>query len=165
VKSTRPGSGLIVSIIALVVATSGSAVAASLITSKQIKDGTIQLKDINRNARVGLAGDAGPQGARGSSGAPGVSGYQLVSSSVDFDSDAGGRTLYSGSVHCPAGKKILGAGGWVLTYGPTYTVALDAERIGEQLTSDGGYAVSLNSEFAIYGPSRLTVTAACAFVG
>jgi len=73
----RPDSGLIVAIAALVAAMSGSAVAASLITSKQIKDGTIQLKDISKTARKSLrgkSGAAGAQGAKGDTGAPGAPG-------------------------------------------------------------------------------------------
>jgi len=46
------------------------AVAAGLITSKQIKDGTIQVKDINKEARASLKGTAGAQGARGLTGTP-----------------------------------------------------------------------------------------------
>lgn len=73
----KPSAGVILGTAALVAAVSGSAVAASLITSRQIKDGTIQLRDISRKARaqlkgdVGLAGPVGPRGAAGPAGAPG----------------------------------------------------------------------------------------------
>src|SRR5690349_12614206 len=72
IKSSGP---LAVAFLALVLAMSGSAVAASLITSKQIKDGTIQLKDISKTARAQLA-VAGPQGPAGPSGAAGATGAQ-----------------------------------------------------------------------------------------
>jgi hypothetical protein len=45
-KLRRPSPALVISIVALVAACTGSAVAATLITSSQIKDGTIQSKDI-----------------------------------------------------------------------------------------------------------------------
>jgi hypothetical protein len=58
----------------VVLAGTGSAVAASVITSKNIKDGTIKLADISTSARKSLAGKAGPQGARGAAGLNGAAG-------------------------------------------------------------------------------------------
>jgi hypothetical protein len=75
-KSRRPSAGLIVGIIALIVALSGSAVAASIITSAQIKDGSVRLKDINKNARKALKGQRGPAGATGARGPQGPQGAQ-----------------------------------------------------------------------------------------
>jgi hypothetical protein len=69
-KARVPGV-LIAAVAVAVVATSGSAVAASLITGKQIKNGTIKLKDINKNARAKLEGDTGPQGPQGVQGPKG----------------------------------------------------------------------------------------------
>ena len=53
-----------------------SATAASLITSAQIKDGTIKIRDLSPalQAKVKLAGKPGPQGATGANGANGVNG-------------------------------------------------------------------------------------------
>jgi hypothetical protein len=65
---------LIVAVIALVVAMSGTAAAASLITGKQIKNGTIQTQDISKTARAKLAGKAEPAGAKGDPGPPGAPG-------------------------------------------------------------------------------------------
>jgi hypothetical protein len=92
-RKITPSGPLAVAILALVVAMSGSAVAASLITSKQIKDGTIQVKDISKKARgqlatkaaagtpgpqgpAGPAGEAGAQGPKGDAGAQGEKGTQ-----------------------------------------------------------------------------------------
>jgi hypothetical protein len=69
-KSRVPGV-LIAAVAVAVVATSGSAVAASLISSKQIENGTIKLKDINKKARAKLEGDTGPQGLKGDQGPKG----------------------------------------------------------------------------------------------
>src|SRR3954453_5318862 len=77
----RPSASLVISIIALVAACSGSAVAASLITSKQIKDGTVQVKDLSKKARSSLAGQrgaAGAAGARGDKGDKGEAGAQGI---------------------------------------------------------------------------------------
>ena len=70
---------MVVAVAALVAALSGSAVAASLITSKQIKDGTIQPRDLSKNARAafkGTSGPAGPQGPKGDTGDKGEPGAQ-----------------------------------------------------------------------------------------
>jgi hypothetical protein len=69
-----PSGSLLVALVALVMATTGSAVAASLITSKQIKDGAIQTRDISKNARMQLKGERGPGGPPGAEGAPGAQG-------------------------------------------------------------------------------------------
>jgi hypothetical protein len=75
---TKPSGAMVVALLALLLAMSGSAVAASLITSKQIKDGTIQTKDISKKARRALAAKAstvpGPQGPKGDTGAAGANG-------------------------------------------------------------------------------------------
>src|SRR3954470_10525714 len=69
-----PSGSMVVAVVALLVALSGSAVAASLITSKQIKDGTIQTKDLAKTARASLKGKAGPAGPAGPVGPAGPNG-------------------------------------------------------------------------------------------
>ena len=77
-----PSASMVVALIALSVAMSGSAVAASLITGKQIKNRSITSKDISRatmrslQGRDGLdgePGDTGPTGPQGPAGPPGPS--------------------------------------------------------------------------------------------
>lgn len=70
----RPSPSLAVAIAAVVIASSGSAVAASMITTKQIKNGTIQLVDLNKATRDALRRERGPQGPVGPSGAAGAAG-------------------------------------------------------------------------------------------
>jgi hypothetical protein len=65
---------MVIAIAAFVLATTGSAVAATLITSKQIKDGTIQTRDLSKQARTSLKGSAGAIGASGAPGAAGPKG-------------------------------------------------------------------------------------------
>jgi hypothetical protein len=84
---------MVIALVALVLAMGGSAVAASLITSKQIKDGTIQTRDLSTKAVASLRttaasaaagpagpagpeGPAGPKGDRGDKGEPGATGQQ-----------------------------------------------------------------------------------------
>src|SRR6266550_5210108 len=52
--------GLVVALV-----TAGSATAAFVVTSKNIKNGTIQLVDISAKAKKALRGQRGPQGPQG----------------------------------------------------------------------------------------------------
>jgi hypothetical protein len=73
----RPSAPLVISILALVIAASGTAVAAGhyLITSsKQIKPGAIALGNLSRAARKALHGAAGPRGQTGLQGQIGLPG-------------------------------------------------------------------------------------------
>ena len=121
---------------------SGGAVAGSMITGKQIKDGSITGKDVKdqslgaaelapdatasltgpagpRGAQgatgvTGAAGPAGPGGPKGSTGDPGLSGYERVSISSGVVGTGGPASL---TTHCPVGKKVLGANAyWVASY-------------------------------------------------
>jgi len=73
----KPSPASALSLIALFVALAGTATAGGLlITSKQIKDGTIQLIDVSKKARAELEGKPGPEGARGPGGPQGAPGAQ-----------------------------------------------------------------------------------------
>ena len=69
----RISPAMIVALVALFVSLAGNAGAVTYlaVTSKQIKDGTIQLRDIAPAARTSLRGSPGPQGSRGSRGSRG----------------------------------------------------------------------------------------------
>lgn len=68
----RLSPSLVLASIALVVALGGTATAAgvSYVTSKQIRNGTIQLADISKRAKAKLRGRRGPAGPRGPVGSP-----------------------------------------------------------------------------------------------
>jgi hypothetical protein len=73
-------AGLGVSVLGLVLALHGPALAVSAaqraavqITGKQIKNGSVQLKDLSPQARASLQGQQGPQGLPGVQGPPGPS--------------------------------------------------------------------------------------------
>jgi hypothetical protein len=70
----RVSPSLVVAIVAVVLAGAGSAVAARLITGKQIKNGTIQLVDLSPSAREQLSGARGPRGGVGPQGSQGPAG-------------------------------------------------------------------------------------------
>ena len=71
----KPSPAMVVALIALFVALSGTATAGGLlITSRQIKNGTIQAVDLNARTLRQLAGRPGPTGPQGPEGAPGPQG-------------------------------------------------------------------------------------------
>lgn len=94
-KLTWPSPAMVVAVIALVVASAGSAVAATLITSKQIKNGTIQTVDISKKARTalkgqrGAVGPTGPQGLQGQQGLPGEQGPKGDTGAAGAEGDKG----------------------------------------------------------------------------
>ena len=127
---------------ALIVSSTGGAVAGSLITGKQVKDSSLTGKDVKdkslgavelapdataaltgpagpRGAQgapgaAGAAGPAGPSGPKGPTGDPGLSGYERVTMSSGVIGTGGPASLTN---HCPVGKKVLGANAyWVASY-------------------------------------------------
>jgi hypothetical protein len=131
----RPSPAIVVALIALVLAMSGTGYALTLpknsigkrqlktnaVTSAKIKNGTIVGKDINSRTRRALkghkgapgrngqAGPRGPAGAAGAAGKVGVSGYQVIQVKSASDSTSF-KSLYP---ECPAGKVLLGGGAQV----------------------------------------------------
>jgi Collagen triple helix repeat (20 copies) len=68
-------SALIAAIVAAIVsATAATATTSIVITGAQIKDGSVQAKDLSAKARRSLRGQRGPRGLRGLTGSPGVNG-------------------------------------------------------------------------------------------
>ena len=59
---------MIAAVLAAVIAGTGSAVGARLVTGKQIRNGTIQLKDLSPATRNAIQGNRGPQGPQGPAG-------------------------------------------------------------------------------------------------
>ena len=103
-KHFTPGVAL--GVIAIVLATCGSAVAGSLITSAKIKDGTIQNKDIKKGtialdrmtpaAQAAIKRSAKPgdgTGATGATGANGAQGAPGTTVQASPGNDAHGRQL------------------------------------------------------------------------
>lgn len=104
---------LVLSVVAVILAVSGTATAASLITSKQIKDGTVTGRDVkNRSLSPAdfsgsVRGPQGPAGPAGTTGPAGPTGATGVASIVSTNaSDIGGAFTY-----CPAGTRVVSGGG------------------------------------------------------
>ena len=67
-------NALIAAVVAAVVAAASGTAATIVVTSKNIKNGTIQSVDISAKAKRALKGNRGPRGLRGFVGAPGARG-------------------------------------------------------------------------------------------
>ncbi len=103
----RAGVG-VAFILGLLVATAGTATAAKLITGKQIKDGSIGAKDLNKAVRARLAkvGAAGPRGAKGDPGSQGAKG-DPGSQGAKGDPGARGPSAFD---PVPSGVTFIGGG-------------------------------------------------------
>ena len=125
----------VIASLALLFALSGTAVAGALITganvknnsiagidilneslgSKDVKNGSLLPKDFKPGALpvggqgpAGPAGPQGPGGPQGPAGQNGVAGVEIVHATTAADSD-GEKTA---TAACPAGKKVVGGGGY-----------------------------------------------------
>ena len=92
-KGRRFTPAMIVAMIALAVALSGTAVAgtAKLITGSQIANGTIKLAHLNQSAKGALKGERGATGSRGPAGAQGAQGPVGPQGAAGAKGDAGHR--------------------------------------------------------------------------
>jgi hypothetical protein len=70
----RPRVATIIAFVALFAALGGTAIAAKKFTGKDIKDGSLGLRDLSTSAKQALKGATGPRGAQGAPGAPGPAG-------------------------------------------------------------------------------------------
>src|SRR5262249_33247630 len=70
-----------------------------LITGKQIRDGSIQVKDLSKAARSALKGKSGPRGATGATGLTGATGAQGPKGDP-------GTSIFGASI--PSGTTVVG---------------------------------------------------------
>jgi hypothetical protein len=165
--------GLWLGIVAVALAMSGSAVAASKITGAQIKDGTITAKDIKNNAVTpaklstgamqALAGDPGPAGPAGPSGPAGpagpsaLGGVTAVNSAQVFFGPS--DVVKSATAYCPAGQRVISGGGISISDQEIAATLATNDRtgwyiIGVDLTDTGGEYVQAQ---ALCAPAGVAV--------
>jgi hypothetical protein len=171
---------------AVVLSLGGTATAASLVTSSQIKNGTITTADIKNKTikagdlspslqkqiktggKTGPQGPAGPQGAKGDTGAQGPigpigqTGLQGVPglSEVEYISDNTGSDEQGKNIEldCPAGKSLIATSASVSP--------VPGGFLGGSRPVDGNTAFAFAADNAASGLDwTLTVYATCAKVG
>ncbi|MBL0748493.1 hypothetical protein [Nocardioides baculatus] len=111
-------AGAVIAVAAL--SGSGTAVAAGLITTNQIKDsaittgkvknGTLTLKDFKASERAKLVGPAGPAGVTGMTGPAGASASASQAIVQGPTVTVAAYDIGYADAYCPAGKKITGGG-------------------------------------------------------
>jgi hypothetical protein len=167
IKATR--RMVLVGAVCLTLGAAGTATAGKLLTGDDIKDGSIQLKDLSKKAQHGLHGQTGAQGAAGTPGAPGTPGQAgspapaVLLGSVFITN--GPSTLYTGPqgvmtgtlnqmyVPIPVGSTVTvrdltvkssvspGAGSYTVTLRVNATDALSCLVIGPNTTCNSGATV------------------------
>ena len=142
--------GVVLGTLALVIAMTGSAVGARLITGKQIKNSSITGKDVKNKSltksdfRGSVRGPRGLTGAQGPPGATGAPGPSALSNLTDTFGTitVGAGQVDGGTLPCDDGQKIV-SGGFEYTApdGKGRIVASEASE-----TLDGWVVVLDNSE-------------------
>lgn len=183
--SSRTALAVVVAALALIVSAGAGATASLLVTGKQIKDGTVTTKDVkNRSLKVkdlspkakaklrGATGPAGPRGATGATGAtgpagpagptglqglpglpglPGVSGFEVITETVPVP----GLGSESVSAACPAGKKAISA---------TAGYAAPLAGLLSQVTRTSDSAFTASGLNGLVGSQVLTLDVVCATI-
>jgi len=171
---------VLVAAIALMATAGAGATAALMITGKQIKDSSVTSQDIKNNSlkvkdlsaraqaklkgrtgATGAAGARGPAGPAGTSGLPGLpglpgipglSGFEVVPVSTVLT----GLSTGSATGACPAGKKALAAAGGLTT--PVLGVLTQVTRL-----SDTAFKATALSAVPL-GTNTLSLDVVCATV-
>jgi hypothetical protein len=126
-------NALIAAVVAALVAAASGTAATLVITSKNIKNGTIQTIDISAKAKRALRGQRGPIGPRGLQGlvgatgpigpaGPGLSGLHFVWAHAPVAPNSGGSVV----AECDPGEVVISGGGsttstWVYASVPAGT--------------------------------------------
>jgi hypothetical protein len=122
-------NAIIAALVSAAVAAS-SAGATLIVTSRNIKNGTIQLADISPRARAALRGQRGPRGAQGAQGAQGVPGViASVTETVTTTTTVAPGTDGRATVDCPVGlRPISGGYSWLSLFGNQAGVSILSSR-------------------------------------
>jgi hypothetical protein len=116
-------TAIIAGIVAMLVS-AASASAAFVVTSKNIKNGTIQLVDISAKAKKALRGQRGSQGPQGPQGAQGV---QQITAVMGQPTVVPPSQLGSASAACPEGQRPISGG--FETFGVSGMAATASKRL------------------------------------
>ena len=168
--SKRLTPGVVLGIVALVVAMTGSAVGAAFITGSDVKNNSLTGKDVKNKSLTkkdfkgsvrgprGLPGAPGAPGATGATGPPGPSDLSTLTDRFGTRDVAPGA-VDGGTIPCPDGMKIVSGGGeFITTPGKGAIVISEAND-----TLDGWIVVGDNTNSAEAG--TLGADALCAGAG
>lgn len=144
----RVTPSLVIAVLALVIACSGGAYAASsLVTGKQVKNSSLTGADIKNKSLTradfsgsvkgddgakgdagapGLTGPAGPQGAQGPAGPANLSPLTRVGATKTVAAGA----IDGGTVNCPAGQRVVSGGFFTDSNGAVFAFSSTADRTG-----------------------------------
>jgi hypothetical protein len=106
---TRTTPSMAIAILALIVALSGTADAASryiITSSSQIKPGAIALRNISASARTSLKGNAGPPGPSGPAGTNALANTTVYSHTAAVPANQ----YFYYFLLCPSGERAIGGG-------------------------------------------------------
>lgn len=139
-----PSRSMVVALLALSVATAGSASAASYVITKssQIKPSVRKALKGQRGAQ-GLRGDRGPQGPQGFTGPAGAAGPAGLSNLTTTDgpekfyTGSGSGSVVSASATCPAGQQVLSGG---FRAGPSGGTSLNPTVVWSQPVGTNGWS-------------------------
>jgi hypothetical protein len=129
-----PSAATMIALVALFVASTGTAVASGLITGASVKNGSLSGLDVANGSLTtvdvknhtllpidfkgplpagaqGPQGPAGQQGSAGEQGAPGAPGVSGWVRTFVVDGPFDSTSEKTGEATCPAGKKLLSGGG------------------------------------------------------
>jgi len=158
-KSTLVSLSILVAV--LLFGGASGAVAGTLITGRQIKDGTVTGADIKNGSltavdlssatKAALRGRVGPKGAAGT---PGISNWRLI---VAASPSVPGSTMFQEvSASCPAGTKVLSASArWHVW---------NQSQIAVTYFPDGTGATATNNDGSIQAQDNIDLTLICATV-
>lgn len=141
----RPSPALVIAIIALLVAGTGTSYAAAkyvITSSKQVKDGSLTAADLSPKTRKALKGNTGARGAQGVAGPRGLQGAPGAPASAEPLTVLKVSRSMNSSTPAANYAKVLPAGNWLLT------------------TQIGLYSVGTPySTMACFGPSSSVLSA------
>jgi hypothetical protein len=162
----RPSPSLIVSALALVVATGGTSYAAAMITSKDIKNNTITSQDVKNRSLKGVDLKKGVL-KRGPQGPAGAGRWVLVGANGQIEAQSGGFTVASaydapGAPAGAVGNVYLDANEDLTDNAVVATIALQnqVDQNGDTVVNGRALGADNNPEFS----GEITATR-CAITG
>jgi hypothetical protein len=144
-------TAIIAAVVSAVVAAASGTAATIVVTSKNIKNGTIQTVDLSAQAKRALKGNRGPRGLTGATGATGATGPQGVGGPPGpgfqglhyvFGSATGVDAV--AFANCPAGEFAISGGAFSNDGVLKASLATGPQGWGAEAVGDGASPVTVN---------------------